>query len=144
MRWIATLLLVASFAACAGENTVTGDRRNVGVVTVVFTAAPARAQVGQPVRLTFRVSNNGGKVEHLTSPSAKLYDFWAKQRGREVWRWSKDMSFVQAVTTTDVESQSSKTYTEIWRPTNAGRITVYGELQSSGFTGPMTGTVMVR
>jgi hypothetical protein len=144
MKLLALVVLIAAFAACAGDDLVTGDRQSVGVLTVVFTASPARVQVGQPVRLTLRVSNNGGKIEHLTSPTAMQFDFWAKDGSREVWRWSTDQVFVQTLTTTDIESQASKSFNDVWRPTEAGSFTVFGELQAEGFKGAMKGTVVVR
>lgn len=144
MRFVAVVLLFGLCAACAGEAQVTGDRRDVGVVTVVFTATPARGQVGQPVRLRIRLSNNGGKTEHLVTPSGQLYDFWVRDRGRTVWRWSGGQAFVQQVTTTDLTTQSTTAYSEIWRPTESGRFTVYGEMKAAGYTGPMKGTVIVR
>ena len=125
MRLLAVAVLLALFGACAGADQVTGDRRNVGVVTVVFAVRPARVRIGQPVRLTLRVSNNGGKTEKLTSPSGKVYDFWVKKRSHEVWRWSSGRAFVQTVTET-------------------GTYTAYGVLTASGFEGPMKGTVIIE
>jgi hypothetical protein len=141
---LAVAVLSVFLAACAGEGLVAGDRRNVGVVTVVFTASPAHARVGQPVRLAFRISNNGGKTEKLMSPSAKLYDFWVKRGSRAVWRWSDGHAFVQTFTNLDVETQSTKTFDEFWEPKEPGTYTAYGELTADGFTGPLKGTVVVR
>jgi len=144
MKLLAVAAVLVVFAACAGQDLLTGDRLDVGVVTVVFTASPARVQVGSPVQFRIRLSNNGGKTEQLVSSSAQVYDFWAKAGRREVWRWSSGRVFVQSVTTTDIQTQSSVTYTEIWRPSETGRFTVYGEIKAAGYAGPMKGTVIVE
>ncbi len=144
MRLVAAALLIALFAACAGEAEVSGDRRNVGVMTVVFTVAPARARIGQSVRLTIRVSNNGGKMEKLVSPSGKLYDFWVKKGSEEVWRWSKDQAFIQTVTETEIPTQSTKSFTQSWDPKETGTFTAYGELTADGFAGSMKGDLEIR
>jgi hypothetical protein len=78
------------------------------------------------------------------SSSGKLYDFWVKKGSREVWRWSSDRAFVQTVTTTDVVTQSTKTFTESWIPKETGTFTAYGELTAEGFAGPMKGKVIVQ
>jgi hypothetical protein len=144
VRAFAVAVLVALCCACAGEEQVTGDRRNIGVFTIVFTVTPARVRIGQSVRFTIRVSNNGGKTEKLDSPSGKLYDFWVKKGNEEVWRWSDDRAFVQTVTETQIPTQSTKTFTETWEPTETGAFTAYGELTAEGLTGPLKGSVDIR
>jgi Intracellular proteinase inhibitor len=144
MKSIVAALVLVSFVACAGQDELTGDRRDVGVVTVVFTAMPAQVEVGQPVRLRLRLSDNAGTAQHLASPTAQLYDFWATDHGREVWRWSQDQSFVQSLTTTTIPGQSSQIYSEVWRPSSAGRFAVYGEVKADGFAGPLKGVVVVQ
>jgi hypothetical protein len=144
MRFVAALIVLALFGACAGQDQLTGDRRDVGVVTVVFTATPAQVQLGQPVRFRLRLSNNGGKTEELVTPTSQLYDFWVRKGSREVWRWSSGETFIQSVTTTDLATQATQVYTQIWHPAAAGRFTVYGEIKANGYEGPFTGKVTVR
>jgi len=144
MKIAVVALVLALFVACAAQDEVTGDRRDVGVVTVVFTAMPAQVQVGQPVRLRLRLSDNAGTAQQLVSPTAQIYDFWVRAHGREVWRWSQDQSFIQSETTTTIPGQSSQIFSEVWHPAGAGSFTVYGEVKASGFAGALKGTVIVR
>ncbi len=145
MKLLAAMLFaLVLFGACAGQDQLTGDRRDVGVVTMVFTAMPAKVQVGQSVRFRIRLSNNGGKTEELVSPTAQLYDFWVRKGSREVWRWSAGQTFLQSVTTTALQTQATQIYTQTWHPTTTGRFTVYGEMKVNGYEGPLTGKVTVQ
>jgi hypothetical protein len=144
VKLAAVVVLLALFAGCAGQDELTGDRRDVGVVTVVFTAMPAKVQAGEVVRLRLRVSDNAGTAQQLTTRTSQLYDFWVTDRGREIWRWSRDQSFVQSVTTTELEAQSSRVFIATWDPDRIGTLKVYGEVKAQGFEGPLEGTVVVR
>ncbi len=144
MKRLATMLvLVACFASCAGQDQLTGDRRDVGVITEVFTAMPAQVEVGQPVQLRIRLSDNAGTAQQLTSPTAQIYDFWVRKGSREVWRWSDGQVFIQSLTTTELAGQTSKIFTATWHPTGTGRFTMYAEVKASGFEQPLMGTVVV-
>ena len=143
-RLAVVLIALTCLVSCAGADQLTGDRRDVGVITEVFTAMPAQVQVGQPVQLRIRLSDNAGTEQKLTSPTAQIYDFWVRDAHREVWRWSTGQVFTQDVTTTDLQAQTSQIFTQDWRPVKSGRFTVYGEITANGFEGPLKGTVTVQ
>lgn len=137
----AALLLLTS---CTGEDIVTGDRRNVGVVTVVFSARPARARVGQSVRFMLTLVNNGGAIRELEFPRKQFYDFWARRGSREVWRWSEDQVFEPSSATLKLESQRRETYAETWKPSAAGTYRVFGVVEAEGYDRPLEGTVVIE
>jgi hypothetical protein len=143
-RFLVVLVTLACFVSCAGQDQLTGDRRDVGVITMVFTAMPAQVEVGQPVQLRIRLSDNAGTAQKLTSPTSQIYDFWVRDAHHEVWRWSTGQVFTQEVTTTELEGQTSQIYTQDWHPDKTGRFTVYGEVKADGFAGPLKGTVTVQ
>lgn len=130
--------------ACASGEAVTGDRRNVGVVSVVFSARPARVRVGQMVRLQLRLVNNGGTPQQITFNDGRRYDFWAERDGRTVWRWSRGRSFDQARSTLALPSQEPHTFGESWTPESSGSYRVFGVVAASGFDRPLDGEVVVE
>lgn len=143
-RAIAAALLSASLAAaCAGGEQVTGDRRNVGVVTLVFSARPARVRVGQPVRFALRLTNNSGREIALSFPSAQRYDFWVERDGREVWRWSTGRFFAQALESVDVAGLETLSFTETWSADAPGTYRVAGRALAGGYDSALDGEVVV-
>jgi hypothetical protein len=130
--------------SCVGEADISGDRRNVGSVSVIFKVEPARVRVGQAVRLTFRLVNNAGREERLTFPSAQRYDFWVTSGTRQTWRWSKGQVFVQALTNETISAQGSLTLGEAWTPEHAGSYVAHGRLTARGYERELTGRVVVE
>lgn len=146
MTRIAALVAAAAItlAGCAGGDVVTGDRRNVGVVSVVFSARPARARVGQSVRLTLKLVNNSGESTDIVFPQKRFYDFWVDQQGREVWRWSDDQVFERVPVTVTLASQSPETYAESWTPEDSGTYRVFAAVASPEYERPLVGEVIVE
>ncbi len=138
---IAGILLLLS--SCAGGADVSGDRRVVGDAQIAFSIKPSRVQVGKTVRFTLRVTNNGGRAEVLRFDSGKLYDFWVTDGDREVWRWSDDQVFSQALEERSVPTQDSLTFAENWTATGSGELIAHGLLTSEGFDRELTGKVTV-
>jgi hypothetical protein len=134
------LLLIAN--ACSG-NEVSGDRRTVGGVGVTFSVAPSRAEVGRPVRFTLRLTNVTGKTEQLTFPTGQRYDFWVMDGDEEVWRWSDDRVFTQAITKASIDTQGTLVLTENWTPDRSGDFEVFGELAADGYKRPLSGELQV-
>lgn len=138
---VAALLLATS---CAEPSVpVSGDARNVGVVTVTMRARPAEVRVGDSVQLTLRLVNNSGRAETLRFPTGQRYDFWITRDGREVWRWSDGLVFTQAVEIDELAGQSGTTFQESWRADAAGSFEVHGEVLADGYEGPMSGELVV-
>jgi hypothetical protein len=146
MRRIAALIVAFTFAAagCVGGDVVTGDRRNVGVVSVVFSARPARVRVGQAVTLTLKLFNNSGETRSIEFPDKRFYDFWTDREGRETWRWSAGQVFEQMTVTVDLASQSPETYVESWIPEEPGTYRVFASVASKEYERPLGGRVIVE
>lgn len=123
---------------------MTGDRRNIGVVSVVFSARPARTRVGQAVRLRISLVNSSGRAEAVVFPDAQQYDFWVRRGSREVWRWSDDRSFAAAITTLDLQSQDPRMFSETWTPEREGTYDVFGTITTKGYDKPLAGEVVVE
>lgn len=135
-------LLVVVCSACAGSD-VSGNRRIVGDASLAFTVTPSRIELGKAVRLQLRVTNSGGRPEVLNFSSGQMYDFWVTDSGREVWRWSDDRAFTQALQKQTVASQDSVTFDESWTTSLTGTLTVHGRLLAQGFDRELTGRLQV-
>ncbi len=142
-RVLAVGFVIAVFASCAGTDEVTGDRRVVGGVNVTFTVRPARVDVGRTVRFALRITNIAGRAAELTFPTSKQYDFWVTRGRDEVWRWSDDRLFTQAIEKRTIEPQGALTLSEPWIAAPAGTYTVHGELHADGYRRDLTGELRV-
>jgi hypothetical protein len=140
---IAAACVVATLAACAGTDEVSGDRRVVGGVSLTFSIRPARVEVGRTVRFALRVTNIQGRKTELRFPTSKQYDFWVTRGRDEIWRWSDGKLFTPAIEKRTVDPQGAITLSEPWTATPAGRYIVHGELQAEGFRRALTGTLRV-
>lgn len=140
---LAGAAVLAILTSCAGGADVSGDRRVVGGVNVSFTVTPARVEVGNPVRFTMRLTNNGGRTESLEFASGQLYDFWVTDGDDEVWRWSEDRLFSQALEKRQIPTQDSLTFTETWRSEGTGTYIAHGALKAKGYERELTGEVVV-
>lgn len=130
-------------AGCAGRETITGERRTVGAVTVTFTVDPSAVEVGQSVQLRIRLVNSGGTAEELVFPTGQEYDFWVTDGDSEVWRWSDGRVFTQAFTELDVPSQTAETFVESWQAEEPGTYVVHGIVLAESYEHEMTGEVVV-
>ena len=139
---IAVALLVAG-TACAGGADVSGDRRVVGDVTMAFTITPARVEVGKSVRFALRLTNAGGRTEDLRFSSGQLYDFWVTDGDREIWRWSEDRAFSQALETRKIPTQDSLVFEESWTSEGRGTYVAHGLLKAEGFERGLSGELVV-
>jgi hypothetical protein len=142
-RVLALVFVMAALASCAGSDEVSGDRRAVGGVTITFTVRPARVEVGRTVRFALRVLNIAGRKAELTFPTSKQYDFWVTRGRDEIWRWSDDRLFTQAVEKRTIDPQGVLALSEPWVAERAGEYTVHGELQADGYRRGLTGELRV-
>jgi hypothetical protein len=139
---LAFFALLVIGVACSG-NEVSGDRRTVGGVGVSFSVAPSRAEVGRSVRFTLRLTNVTGKTEQLTFPTGQRYDFWVMDGDEEVWRWSDDRVFTQAITKSSIDTQGTLVLSENWTPDRSGDFEAFGELAADGYERPLSGELRI-
>ena len=142
---LASLALCATLvlAACASSSNVSGERRNIGGVTMTFTVVPSRVKRGQAVRLTIRLVNNAGTPAKLTFPSSQKYDFWITSGGREIWRWSSGRMFAQEVARQEIGGQTGIVFSESWSPEQAGTLAAHAEFLAQTYRGGMKGSLIV-
>ena len=81
------------------------------------------------------LANKGKKALELTHPSGQTHDFVVMDAaGRELWRWSADRMFTQAMQTKVLGKGEETTYAESWTPAPAQRgatLTVVATLNST-------------
>jgi len=133
-------LVVALSGACAADEApvaqpeidrvteAEGSTRDGALVGVMEVEPSAAA-----VRLALRVENRGAGPVEVTFPTGQDYDFVVLQDGREIWRWSDDRMFTQAVRQERLAAGDAWTFEEVWRPSPelTGEFEVVGRLASS-------------
>ncbi len=92
-------------------------------------------RAGEPVALTLTVANNGGYALTLSFTSGQRYDFLVRnESGSEVWRWSADKVFAEALGEEKLEAGANLTYEEIWDQKDAlGQQVAAGHYNLTGF-----------
>ena len=84
---------VAGLLAISIALTGNGAPVNLGVI-----ADKSTYSSGEPVRLTVSVANRGAQPVTLTFRTAQRFDVRVRDAaGREVWRWSAERVFAQAI-----------------------------------------------
>jgi hypothetical protein len=77
-----------------------------------------RVETGDTVRFTLQVTNPSAAPVAFTFPSGQSYDFAVRPAGAgaEVWRWSAQMGFTQAVRTVTLAPGETWSFGERWTP----------------------------
>lgn len=89
---------------------------------------------GDTVVLTLQVTNPQEAPVEVTFPTGQAYDFAVREAGgRELWRWSADRGFTQAVQTRPLAPGATWTFTARWTPPAGvrGALTAVARLASS-------------
>jgi hypothetical protein len=79
------------------------------------------APAADSVRLTLQVTNAGPQPVRLQFRDGQVYDFAVSAGGREVWRWSADRGFTQALRTETLAAGETRSWNETWRPAAGSR-----------------------
>ena len=106
---------------------------------------------GQPVRITFRVTNTSGKTVTYNFGSGQRYDITASNSdGKQVWEWAAGKLFSQNLSTVSVAPGKALTYQAVWngrdsssRPLSPGTYTLEAHLTSNNRPA-VTGGVVVN
>ena len=95
----------------------------------LLASVQARA-LGDSVQFTLQVTNTTTSPLELAYSSGQSFDFAVSRAGEEVWRWSREMMFTQALRTETLAAGATETHTATWTPPvgAGGEYTVTGEL----------------
>lgn len=144
-RVLAVMCAVAGVAYAFGPRSPSGDAAGATKASVVaeqqrLVAAGAPAvqgaltvTSGQPMHFTLRVTNRGPKVIELRFADGQTHDFSLRDASdREVWRWSADRMFTQAMRTRALGSNEQVDFSEDGATgLKAGAYTLVAELKAS-------------
>ena len=85
------------------------------------------------VRMVLQVTNAGTAPVELAFSSGQTYDFAVQGGGREIWRWSADRGFTQALRTETLAAGETRAWAESWTPPRGttGTLTATATLTSS-------------
>lgn len=114
---VAAMALIAAACrppvAAAPAPQPAGDAAgNAGpLVTTLQTDAAADS-----VRFTLQVTNTSAQPVTLQFSSGQSYDFTVRDGSTEVWRWSGEMMFTQALRSETLAPGQTRGWSETWRP----------------------------
>jgi len=134
-------IVATSSGACGGDPPARGSDELR--LSISFTE-PLRSQ--QPVTWTLEVENGAPTEAVLTFSSGKDGDVVLRQAGRDVYRWSGERFFTQAVRQDRLAAGERKTYRleEPSLPVAAGRYDLVGALASEPAPPPVQRSVTVE
>ena len=149
-RYAVPLLCAAAIVFACGPR----PRATADAATSASTTAPAptvkveKPDTINPLKSTLEVTrrdgkatfalrlvNKGKKAIEVAFPSGQTHDFVVMDAaGRELWTWSEDRMFTQALQTKVLQKGEETAYSETWTPTAAQRgttLTVVATLNST-------------
>ncbi|MDQ7843509.1 MAG: BsuPI-related putative proteinase inhibitor [Armatimonadota bacterium] len=114
MSTILALLLVGLMAASVGAAPAAVERTEGALVFGASVPKSAFAP-GEAVEIRLTVRNAGSTAQVVTFMSAQRFEFVVRRaRGDEVWRWSHDKAFAQAIETAQLRPGETMTFRETW------------------------------
>lgn len=119
---------VATAGATSRRRARTADATKVPVLKTSL-----NARVGAGVTFALDVTNAGSKLVELTFPTGQTHDFAVLDAaGQEVWRWSADRMFTQALQNKQIPAGETVTYAAAVRGAELhGSYTVVATLRST-------------
>jgi len=95
-------------------------------VMVTFSTDKMTYEVGEAIRMTLTVQNSGDESATLTFNDGQTYDFIVREMpmGNEVWRWSHDKAFTEAIWSMTLMPGDKKSYSEVWNQKNNASLQV--------------------
>jgi hypothetical protein len=87
-------------------------------------------------RFSLLVTNPADQPVELTYPTGQSFDFVVEQNGRELWRWSDDRVFTQAIRQETLGPEETLNFAATWTPPAGaeGEFTVRGMLTTQEHT----------
>lgn len=126
----ASILLVTVPLGCGEPAAEAPREREVVEIPNEILAATLQAEPrGDTVHLSLRVTNATGEAVELTFPTGQSFEFVVEDEAGEIWRWSEDRMFTQAIRHERIEVGETREYEANWVPDAGER----GELRVRGF-----------
>ncbi len=120
-RWGLLFLLIAGLG-CGGNKAAEVDPVDAvdGVVNETSLASSVEVEVrANTVRLVLHVTNPSNQPATLEFSSGQRYDFAIRTAdGADVWTWSADKQFMQALGSETIAPGQTIDFTETWEPGN--------------------------
>jgi hypothetical protein len=113
-RVLLPLVGLAAVAACAAQRTTSPDA--AGQAGAPLVSSLQVEQYDDSVALTLQVTNASAAPVALTFPTGQSYDFLVEHAGREVWRWSGDQIFTQAIRIETLAPGQTERFQATWHP----------------------------
>ena len=139
-RLVVSLLCLGAAAYACGPRPHTDPAAAATAARTRMPNEPALASsldvsVGAGVRFALHVTNTTDRRLELNFPSGQTHEFVVLDAsGREVWRWSADRMFTQALQNRLVDSRETVTYEETWKPGEMrGTFTAVGTVRSDNY-----------
>lgn len=108
---LSLVLALTGIAACAATVPASGGDSSGPLVSSL------QVETGpDSVRFVLQVTNAGPAPVTLEFPNGQSFDFVVTQDGREVWRWSADMMFTQALRSETLAPGETRTFDAMWSP----------------------------
>ncbi|MDD4168769.1 MAG: BsuPI-related putative proteinase inhibitor [Desulfotomaculaceae bacterium] len=118
------------------ENQVSGNRasRRVGGLLYTLSTDKSVYRQGEDVRVTLTKTNVSGRNINLSYRTTQRFDFVARRRAGEVWRWSRGRSFAQVSSNIRLNPGSRQTFRAVWdQGDNRGEQVTPGNYTIEGF-----------
>jgi len=125
------LFLLAGAAACTPRETVPGpSAASAGPLVSSLQVETST----DSVRFVLQVTNATAAPMALEFSSGQTFDFVVLDGERELWRWSADRMFTQALRSETLAAGETRTYEAAWRPPAGvrGRLVARGYLTARG------------
>ncbi|HEY0671770.1 MAG TPA: BsuPI-related putative proteinase inhibitor [Longimicrobiales bacterium] len=127
------LIFLLTAAGCSANQTQDDVVRNDSAMAQQGSgglASSVEVEVrGNTVRLVLHVSNSTNRPVTLEFSSGQRYDFAIRTaEGADVWRWSADKSFIQALESQTLAPGATLQFAESWTGAGKGRYVAVAEL----------------
>jgi hypothetical protein len=118
LKFAPFLLAAAALAyACGPRPPAADSQAQKGSKTPRTLASSLDVDVGQEVAFAFHLTNGQPKSVELNFPSGQTHDFAVIDTvGREIWRWSRDRVFTQAMQNYVLGRDETLSYSTRWEP----------------------------
>lgn len=130
---LATLLLACAPSAAPPPAEGARQERNGSPQESPLLASVQASTAGDSVDFLLQVTNTSTEPVRLEFTSGQSFDFVVTRDGAEVWRWSADRMFTQALRSEMLAAGATRSFNASWMPPPGarGEYTVTGALTVS-------------